>query len=186
MDCLSILRCLWYFTGTELYDSKRGSFVDLSILDVLQIFGRAGRPQFDTNGQGIILTTHDKLQHYLALLTRQNPIESQFIAHMTDNLNAEVVLGTVTTVEEACLWLRYTYLNVRMNQSPITYGINGHMKAADPHLYSFQRDLIVKAAQELDKARMIRFEEKNGYLFATDLGRTAYVCREETSGMFER
>lgn len=147
----------------------------MSILDVLQIFGRAGRPQFDTNGHGIILTTYDKLQHYLSLLTRQNPIESQFINHLTDNLNAEIVLGTVTTVEEACQWLRYTYLNVRMHQSPITYGINANMKVMDPHLYSFQRDLIVKAAQELDKANMIRFEEKQGYLFATDLGRTALV-----------
>ncbi|CAF0809302.1 unnamed protein product [Adineta steineri] len=159
--------------GTELYDSKKGSFVDLSILDVLQIFGRAGRPQFDTNGHGIILTTHDKLQHYLALLTRQNPIESQFISHLTDNLNAEIVLGTVSTVTEACSWLRYTYLNVRMDQSPITYGINAHMKAADPNLMGFRRDLIIKAAKELDKAHMIRFEEKNEYLFATDLGRTA-------------
>jgi activating signal cointegrator complex subunit 3 len=145
----------------------------LSILDVLQIFGRAGRPQFDTNGLGIILTTHEKLQHYLSLLTRQNPIESQFISHLTDNLNAEIVLGTVSTVSEACSWLRYTYLNVRMHQSPITYGINAHMKTMDPHLNSFQRDLIIKAAQELDKAHMIRFEEKNEYLFATDLGRTA-------------
>ncbi|CAF1136865.1 unnamed protein product [Rotaria sp. Silwood1] len=159
--------------GTELYDSKRGSFIDLSILDVLQIFGRAGRPQFDTNGHGFILTTHDKLQHYLSLLTRQNPIESQFISHLTDNLNAEIVLGTVTTIEEACSWLRYTYLNVRMHQSPITYGINANMKAADPNLHSFRRDLIIKAAQELDKAHMIRFEEKTEYLFATDLGRTA-------------
>ena len=159
--------------GTELYDSKRSSFIDLSILDVLQIFGRAGRPQFDTSGHGIILTSHDKLQHYLSLLTRQNPIESQFINHLTDNLNAEIVLGTVTNVNEACSWLGYSYLNVRMRQSPITYGINEHMRLMDPTLYNFQRDLIIKAAKELDKAHMIRFEEKNEYLFATDLGRTA-------------
>ncbi len=145
----------------------------MSILDVLQIFGRAGRPQFDTSGHGIILTAHDKLQHYLSLLTRQNPIESQFISHLTDNLNAEIVLGTVATVTEACSWLRYTYLNVRMHQSPITYGINANMQLADPSLMNFQRDLIIKASQELDKAHMIRFEEKNEYLFATDLGRTA-------------
>lgn len=31
--------------GTQIYDTQKGSFVDLSILDVLQIFGRAGRPQ---------------------------------------------------------------------------------------------------------------------------------------------
>lgn len=28
--------------GTEIYDSKKGSFVDISMLDILQIFGRAG------------------------------------------------------------------------------------------------------------------------------------------------
>ena len=38
------------YVGTELYDPERGGFVDLSILDVLQIFGRAGRPQYDTTG----------------------------------------------------------------------------------------------------------------------------------------
>jgi len=77
--------------GTQLYDAKKGSFVDLGILDVLQIFGRAGRPQFDTHGDAYIITTHDKLSHYLALMTRQLPIESQFISSLTDNLNAEVL-----------------------------------------------------------------------------------------------
>ena len=77
--------------GTQLYDAKKGSFVDLGILDVLQIFGRAGRPQFDTHGDAYIITTHDKLSHYLALMTRQMPIESQFISSLTDNLNAEVL-----------------------------------------------------------------------------------------------
>lgn len=56
----------------------------------MQIFGRAGRPQFDKYGQGTIITTHDKLSHYLTLLTQQNPIESQFLGSLADNLNAEV------------------------------------------------------------------------------------------------
>ena len=65
--------------------------MDLGILDVLQVFGRAGRPQFDQYGEGTIITTHDKLSHYLSLLTRQQPIESQLVAKLVDNLNAEVV-----------------------------------------------------------------------------------------------
>lgn len=63
---------------------------DLGILDVMQIFGRAGRPQFDKYGEGTIITTHDKLSYYLTLLTQQNPIESQFHNSLADNLNAEV------------------------------------------------------------------------------------------------
>lgn len=66
--------------------------MDLGILDVLQIFGRAGRPQFDNSGTGIIITSHDKLSHYLSLLTNQFPIESNFIACLADNLNAEVII----------------------------------------------------------------------------------------------
>lgn len=79
------------FQGTQIYDAKKGSFVDLGILDVMQIFGRAGRPQYDKFGAGTIITAHDKLSHYLSLMTRQNPIESQFINSLTDNLNAEVM-----------------------------------------------------------------------------------------------
>lgn len=56
----------------------------------MQIFGRAGRPQFDKYGEGTIITTHDKLSHYLTLLTQKNPIESQFLGSLPDNLNAEV------------------------------------------------------------------------------------------------
>ena len=109
--------------GTEIYDAKRGSFVDLGILDVLQIFGRAGRPQFDTSGHGIIITSHDKLTHYLSLLTNQFPIESNFVSLICDNLNAEISLGSVTNVEEAVKWLSYTYLFVRMRRNPLVYGI---------------------------------------------------------------
>lgn len=57
--------------GTQVYDDSKGSFVDLSVLDVLQVFGRAGRPGLATSGQGFICTTGDKLQHYLDAVTSQ-------------------------------------------------------------------------------------------------------------------
>ncbi len=63
------------------------------MLDVQQIFGRAGRPQYEDTGLGIILTQHAQLAHYLGMLTHQLPIESQFVNNLEDNLNAEIVLG---------------------------------------------------------------------------------------------
>lgn len=57
--------------GTQLYDPSQGKFVDLSVLDVLQIFGRAGRPGMETSGVGYICTSEDKLQHYLEAVTAQ-------------------------------------------------------------------------------------------------------------------
>lgn len=47
----------------------------------------------------------------------------QFISSLKDNLNAEVALGTVTNVKEACAWLGYTYLFIRMKSNPLAYGI---------------------------------------------------------------
>eukprot|EP00605_Chrysophyceae_sp_TOSAG23-4_P002875 GSChrysophyteH1.ASY1.ANO1.3170.1 assembled CDS len=76
--------------GTELYQPERGGFVDLSILDILQIFGRAGRPQYAETGHAVLLTPHKTLNMYLAL---------------ADHLNAEVVNGTVML--DSCMMLRY-------------------------------------------------------------------------------
>lgn len=49
-------------SGTQLYDAQLGKFVELGMLDVQQIFGRAGRPQFDTSGEGVIITSIDQVQ----------------------------------------------------------------------------------------------------------------------------
>lgn len=159
--------------GTEIYNSKQGSFVDIGILDVLQIFGRAGRPQYDKSGVGTIITTHDKLNHYLSLLTNQFPIESNFIQFLADNLNAEITLGTISNVDEAIEWLSYTYLFVRMRINPLVYGIDYGEVEADNTLEKKRRELIRAAAMNLDKARMIRFNERTGDMNVTDLGRTA-------------
>ncbi|GMJ00040.1 hypothetical protein like AT5G61140 [Hibiscus trionum] len=159
--------------GTQLYDPKAGGWRDLGMLDVMQIFGRAGRPQFDKSGEGIIITSHDKLAYYLRLLTSQLPIESQFISSLKDNLNAEVALGTVTNVKEACAWLGYTYLFIRMRLNPLAYGIGWDEVIADPSLSLKQRSLITDAARSLDKAKMMRFDEKSGNFYCTELGRIA-------------
>lgn len=159
--------------GTQLYDPKAGGWRDLGMLDVMQIFGRAGRPQFDKSGEGIIITSHDKLAYYLRLLTSQLPIESQFISSLKDNLNAEVALGTVTNVKEACAWLGYTYLFIRMRQNPLAYGIGWDEVIEDPSLSLKQRALVTDAARALDKAKMMRFDEKSGNFYCTELGRIA-------------
>ncbi|XP_051173908.1 activating signal cointegrator 1 complex subunit 3 [Leptopilina boulardi] len=172
--------------GTEIYDSKHGSFVDLGILDVLQIFGRAGRPQFDTSGHATIITSHCKLNHYLSLLTNQFPIESSFINHLADNLNAEISLGTISNVEEAVEWLSYTYLFVRMRLNHHEYGIDEKTLIDDPLLERKRRELIDSSAKALDKARMIRYNTRTGDLNSTDLGRTSsnYYLKYYTVEMF--
>ena len=159
--------------GTQLYSAQEGKFVDLGILDVLQIFGRAGRPQFQASGIGFICTTGDKLDHYLSAVTQQQPIESKFSRKLVDNLNAEIALGTVTSVPEAVQWLGYSYLFVRMQRNPYTYGIDWSEIRDDPQLVQRRRKLVIDAARTLQQSQMVIFNESTEELRAKDVGRIA-------------
>ncbi|KAL9093826.1 MAG: hypothetical protein Q9159_000128 [Coniocarpon cinnabarinum] len=159
--------------GTQLYSSEEGKFVDLGILDVLQIFGRAGRPQFQDTGTGFILTAQDKLQHYLSAVTQQQPIESRFSKRLADNLNAEIALGTVTSVSEAVQWMGYSYLYVRMRRNPFSYGIDWSEIHDDPMLVQRRRKLVIDAARILQESQMIIFNETTEELRSKDVGRIA-------------
>eukprot|EP00501_MAST-03F_sp_TOSAG23-6_P001031 GSMAST32.ASY1.ANO1.1073.1 assembled CDS len=164
--------------GTQIYNAEKGGFSDLDVLDVQQIFGRAGRPQyvcfiFFQIRKGIIITSHDKLNHYLRLMTHQIPIESTFVKALPDHLNAEIVAGSVTSLKEAVSWLSYTYLYVRMLRNP--------MKNIDPMLEKQRKLLVETAAKKLDLCRMIRYDQKSGSLNVTNLGRVAshfYISHE--------
>ncbi|KAI9830786.1 MAG: DEIH-box ATPase [Phylliscum demangeonii] len=158
--------------GTQIYSPEKGSWVELSPQDVLQMLGRAGRPQYDTYGEGIIITTQSELQYYLSLLNQQLPIESQFISKLADNLNAEVVLGNVRTRDEAVEWLGYTYLFVRMLRSPGLYSVGAEYE--DDHALEQKRvDLVHSAATVLEKCSLVKYEKQTGRLQSTELGRIA-------------
>ena len=159
--------------GTELYDPERGGFVDLSILDVFQIFGRAGRPQYDNSGHAILITPHASLGKYVSMMGHQVPIESSFIKALADHMNAEIVNGTINNVKEASSWLSYTFLFIRMCKNPVAYGMTYDEKFADPRLDNRRIELIKAAAETLDNAMMIRYDRRSGNLAVTDLGRVA-------------
>lgn len=174
--------------GTDVYNPEEGAMQDLSILDVQQIFGRAGRPQFDSSGEATLITTHDAVQRYLDKLVRAVPIESTFIKQLADHLNAEVVGGTVTTIEEAATWLTYTYLYVRMLRNPLAYGITADQKADDPMLHNRSRELVTEAAKLLDGNKMLSFHMQSGNLGTTQLGRVAahFYIQAESVDTFNR
>ncbi|ONH65607.1 Antiviral helicase SLH1 [Cyberlindnera fabianii] len=159
--------------GTQVYDAKKGGFTDLGISDVIQIFGRAGRPQFEKYGTGILCTTSDRLDEYVRLLTSQHPIESKLSDKIVDNLNAEISLGTVTNVDEGIKWLGYTYMFVRMRQNPFAYGIDWKELNDDPQLFGRRQKMITDAARRLHSLQMIIFDERSMHFIPKDLGRVA-------------
>ena len=158
--------------GTQIYSPEKGNWVELSPQDVLQMLGRAGRPQYDTFGEGIIITTQTEVQYYLSLMNQQLPIESQFISKLADNLNAEIVLGSVRNRDEAVEWLGYTYLFVRMLRSPGLYSVGAEYEN-DDLLEQKRVDLIHSAVTLLEKSSLAKYNPKTGRLQPTDLGRIA-------------
>lgn len=159
--------------GTQIYNPEKGAWTELSPLDVMQMLGRAGRPQYDSYGEGIIITGHSELQYYLSLMNQQLPIESQFVSKLADQLNAEIVLGTVQNAREACSWIGYTYLYVRMLRNPTLYGLSHDALTRDITLEERRADLIHSAAIILDRNNLVKYDRKSGYFQVTDLGRIA-------------
>ncbi|XP_073981817.1 U5 small nuclear ribonucleoprotein l(3)72Ab [Rhodnius prolixus] len=168
--------------GTQVYNAEKGRWVELSALDVLQMLGRAGRPQYDNKGEGILITNHSELQYYLSLLNQQLPIESQMITKLPDMLNAEIVLGTIQNLQDAVKWLGYTYLYIRMLRQPGLYGISNDKKEQDNLLERHRADLIHTAAIHLEKSGLIKYDKRTGSFQVTELGRIAshYYCTFET------
>ncbi|KAJ5114538.1 hypothetical protein NUU61_000297 [Penicillium alfredii] len=156
--------------GTQVYSPEKGSWVELSPQDVLQMLGRAGRPQYDTFGEGIIITSQSEIQYYLSLMNQQLPIESQLVSKLADNMNAEIVLGNVRSRDEGVEWLGYTYLYVRMLRSPGLYSVGADYENDDA-LDQKRVDLIHSAAVILERAGLLKYEKKTGRLQPTELGR---------------
>lgn len=170
--------------GTQIYNAERGDWCELSPLDILQMLGRAGRVQFDTQGEGIIITQHSQLTYYLSLMNQQLPVESQLMSRLADNLNAEIVVGSVQNVAQAASWLGYTYLFIRMLKNPTLYGISIADRKAEPTLLQYRTDLVHSAATLLAKHNLIKYERRSGLFQVTALGRVAshyYIAHDSIS-----
>lgn len=57
-----------FYQGTEFFDGKLKQYVDMPITDVLQMIGRAGRPQFDTEAVACVFIHEPKKQFYRRFL----------------------------------------------------------------------------------------------------------------------
>lgn len=154
--------------GTQVYRPELGRWAELSAQDTLQMLGRAGRPQYDTQGEGIVITTHGELQFYLSLLNTQLPIESQLLGKLLDHLSAEVVLGSIGSIGDAVDWLGYTYLAVRMVRDPVAYGLEAGGDQRRRRL-----EMAHAAATALARASLIQYDRRSGHIRPTEFGRIA-------------
>lgn len=110
--------------GTEYYNYKEGRYVDYPITDVLQMMGRAGRPQFDNTGIARVFVQDSKKNFFKKFLHEPFPVESSLHKFMDDHINAEIVAGTIKTKQDAVDYLTWTYFYRRLQRNPTYYGLD--------------------------------------------------------------
>ncbi|KAH6633045.1 nucleotide-sugar transporter-domain-containing protein [Boeremia exigua] len=98
---------------------------EYSDLDMMQMLGRAGRPQFDNSAVAVIMTRQTKVRRYETLVTGQEILESKLHLNLIEHVNAEIGLGTIRDLDSARKWLTGTFLYVRLRQNPVYYKLEG-------------------------------------------------------------
>ncbi|KAI1100078.1 P-loop containing nucleoside triphosphate hydrolase protein [Jackrogersella minutella] len=115
--------------GTTGYsDDKLQEYSDL---EVMQMLGRAGRPQFDDNAVAIIMTKIANVDRYKKMMSGDETLESTLHKNLVEHLNSEISLGTIQDVPTAKKWIGGTFLSVRVRQSPSLYHLEDIHDAED-------------------------------------------------------
>ncbi|KAL1651912.1 ATP-dependent DNA helicase MER3 [Diplodia intermedia] len=108
-------------TITYVHPSTR----ECSDLEIMQMLGRAGRPQFDDNAVAVIITKNEKVRRYEMMVSGKEILESRLHLNLIEHLNAEIGLRTIWDLQSAKKWLRGTFLYVRLQKNPTHYEIEG-------------------------------------------------------------
>ncbi|KAK4151587.1 hypothetical protein C8A00DRAFT_17036 [Chaetomidium leptoderma] len=98
---------------------------EYSDLEVMQMLGRAGRPQFDDSATAIILTRAANKERYQKMVSGQEILESTLHLNLIEHLNSEICLGTIHNLASAKTWLGGTFLSVRLRRNPGYYPLTG-------------------------------------------------------------
>jgi replicative superfamily II helicase len=104
-------RCV-IIRDTKYHDPLEGE-VEMSPLDVLQMLGRAGRPDYDDVGYGWVITDRADADRYRRLLREGTEIESNLEYDLPEHLLAECCVGTIESRADALAWLDTTFYAVR-------------------------------------------------------------------------
>lgn len=110
--------------GTEFFDPKSHRYVDFPATDLLQMIGRAGRPQYDTKGVAVVYCEQTKKNFYRRYLNDPFPIESSLLEQIDDHVNAEIARGEITSKQTCIDWFTWSYAFRRILKNPNFYGLN--------------------------------------------------------------
>ncbi|KAM3083752.1 ATP-dependent DNA helicase MER3 [Clarireedia jacksonii] len=164
--------------GTVCFQDS--GLVEYSDLEVMQMLGRAGRPQFDDSAIAIIMTRLEKADHYKKMISGQDVLESTLHLNLIEHLNSEIGLGTIHNLYCAKEWLGRTFLSVRMRRNPDYYKLSGILPSrnTDRQLELVcERDITL-----LQNFNLVTKETEEGIFRCTEYGEamSRYMVQFET------
>ncbi|KIJ69181.1 hypothetical protein HYDPIDRAFT_24034 [Hydnomerulius pinastri MD-312] len=151
--------------GVKLY--QNGEMREYSDLDIMQMMGRAGRPQFDDEGIAIILCETELEHKYRALVQGTTTLESSLHQNLAEHLNSEIGLGTISNVETAKDWLHRSFLFRRIQKNPQHYDIG---KDENQTWKEKIDEIVMQSILNLRETQLITYTGGDGKLSSTEYG----------------
>ncbi|KAL9036776.1 MAG: hypothetical protein Q9214_005989 [Letrouitia sp. 1 TL-2023] len=161
--------------GTQYFDAKIEGYKDMDLTDVLQMLGRAGRPQYDSSGIARIFTQDAKKAFYKHFLHTGFPVESSLHNVLDNHLGAEVAAETIATKQDALDYLTWTFFFRRLHKNPSYYGLE--IPAEEHDTIEAQRlasnyltEIVDRSLDELAQSSCISIHS-NGEVESTPFGK---------------
>ncbi|ODH47967.1 hypothetical protein GX48_05899 [Paracoccidioides brasiliensis] len=126
-------------------------------LEMMQMLGRAGRPQFDDSAVAVILTRKERVNHYEKLVSGTESLESCLHLNLIDHLNAAIGLGTIKDVESATRWLAGTFFFIRLRQNPGHYNLKEGANRSDEE--EMLKEICEENIKRLQECSLVTDEE---------------------------
>ena len=144
--------------STNCYKGHNIGYSEYTKMEIDQMCGRAGRPQFDNKGIAVIMTESYKTEKFEGIGNEK--IESHLKPNIVEHINAEIATGIINDMETALVWIKNTFMYVRMIKEPTIFGIKPQFgKNINQIIDQYLRNLIQKTFKDLTESSLIELKE---------------------------
>ena len=144
--------------STNCYKGHNIGYSEYTKMEIDQMCGRAGRPQFDNKGIAVIMTESYKTRKFEGIGNEK--IESHLKPNIVEHINAEIATGIINDMETALVWIKNTFMYVRMIKEPTIFGIRPQFgKNINQIIDQYLRNLIQKTFKDLSESSLIELKD---------------------------
>jgi ATP-dependent DNA helicase HFM1/MER3 len=125
----------------------------------------------DKEGIAIILCKTELEHKYKALVQGKTILESSLHLNLSEHLNSEIRLGTITDVPSAKEWLRNSFFFRRIQKNPMHYDLGLGREGVVETWEEKMDNLVMKSVEKLQGTELIAYEAHgSGRLGSTEYG----------------